>query len=131
MPTPISGVVIVSALIGAVQVSKHAGLPSRYGGVLAVILGVAAALASQTPSLSNPSMVFSVVLTGIVWGLMASGLYSGTSALQSIRMNQQAGATTTSATPASPSNIGALPTDLKPMPAPKTPSSAVFPPVEM
>lgn|GEM_PF-2379773 len=128
MPTEASGVVIVPAIIGAVQVGKHAGLPSRYAGVLAVLLGIAAALASQPQAFSNPSQVFSAILTGVVWGLMAAGLYSGTSALQLVRSGQQASTAanaSTSSLASSLSNAATLPTDLKPMPQADASSATV------
>jgi len=121
MLTGVPGVVMMPAIIGAVQVIKHSGLPSRFAGLLAVLLGIAAAFVNQMPPLTDPSALFSTTLTGIAWGLMAAGLYSGTSALQLAKQSPQSSAPmtipatpTTSATMLTTPRFSAVPTDLMP-----------------
>lgn len=65
---------IVPVIIGLTQVVKLAGLPSRYAPLFAVLLGVCISTAVSPVTGMN-------VLLGIVYGLTASGLYSGTKAV--------------------------------------------------
>lgn len=62
---------LVPVVVGLVQVFKGTGLNSKYAPILAIILGMSLA----TFLAEN---IVGVVLGGIVVGLMASGLYSGT-----------------------------------------------------
>lgn len=69
--------VIIGALPGLVEVAKRAGLPSRYAGLCAVVLGVALVavedLSRRGGDLGN---LATWIAGGIVAGLAASGLYS-------------------------------------------------------
>lgn len=65
---------LVPVVIGLAEVVKAIGLPTKYASTAAVILGVA--LAFLVVPIGT-----SVILAGLVVGLSASGLYSGTRAL--------------------------------------------------
>ena len=62
-------------LIGVVEVLKRLGLPSKYSPVVAVVMGVGLSFALNL----NPS-VSERTLEGVIAGLAAVGLYSGTRA---------------------------------------------------
>lgn len=70
----IAGVGAVPLVLALVQLMKQVGLPSMYAPILSVITGVALV------GLVNGAGVESV-MTGLVVGLSASGLWSGTKAL--------------------------------------------------
>lgn len=62
---------LVPVVIGLVAVLRTAGLPVRVAPLTAIVLGILGAVALQGFSAA-------VVIAGIVIGLSASGLYSGT-----------------------------------------------------
>ncbi len=62
---------IIPVITGVVEVIKRAGLPSRFAGLLAVILGVGFSI------FVNKGVEVESVLMGFVFGLGASGLYDG------------------------------------------------------
>jgi hypothetical protein len=71
----IYGVAIVPLIIGLVQVLKQTGLPDRFAPVASLGLGLAfAGVQIATGAALEP---FAALLTGIAYGLSASGLYSG------------------------------------------------------
>ncbi|NLW43792.1 MAG: hypothetical protein GXY92_01250 [Syntrophomonadaceae bacterium] len=59
---------------GLAEVAKRAGLPNRYVPLLAVILGLIAGIGLRNPQDS----ITVAILEGLVIGLSAVGLYSGT-----------------------------------------------------
>lgn len=65
---------LVPILIALIEVLKIAGLPSRYAPLFSLVLGVTGA-AAVTMSVSPTTIV-----SGLVVGLSASGLYAGTKA---------------------------------------------------
>ncbi len=67
---------LIPIVIGLIQVAKMAGLPSKYAPIGALILGVVGALI-----LGGPIGV--AILSGLIVGLSASGLYSGVGAVTS------------------------------------------------
>lgn len=67
--------VITAVVIGLVQVFKGLGLPAKWCPLAAIACGVLATL-----GLSLFEANFSVIMTGIIIGLTAVGLYSGTRA---------------------------------------------------
>lgn len=75
MDLEIYGVSAVLVIIGLVQLAKSVGFNSKYGGVLAVVLGVAASVGYTLFSETN---VFKAVVIGLALGLSAAGLYSTT-----------------------------------------------------
>jgi hypothetical protein len=83
MPS-LTNAVIIGALPGLVEVAKRAGLPSRYAGVCAILLG---ALLIAIDDLSRRGGQTGDIATwlagGIIAGLAASGLYSQARALGS------------------------------------------------
>lgn len=66
-------VAIVSIIGGVVEVIKRVGLPSRFCGLLAIILGVIISVGY------NKSFDFSPIILGVMYGLSASGAYEGVS----------------------------------------------------
>ncbi len=62
----------IAAVMGIVEAIKKAGLPSKYAPLVSLALGIAASF------LVPGDTVGSTVFTGVVIGLSASGLYSGT-----------------------------------------------------
>ncbi len=64
---------IVALIIGVVELAKQLGLPTKYGGIVAVILGVGTSIGYSVWA-ENP--LFQAVITGVALGLTASGLYS-------------------------------------------------------
>ena len=75
MDLVIYGVSVVVVLMGVVELLKQLGLPSKYGGITAVGLGIAISVGY---SLFADSLLFQAVITGLALGLTASGLYSTT-----------------------------------------------------
>lgn len=64
---------LIAAIVGVVQVIKSVGLPSRFASLLSLLLGIVAVVAFEGFSAM-------AVFEGVVAGLSASGLYSGTKA---------------------------------------------------
>lgn len=64
--------VSVAVVIGLVEVYKRVGGPSQFAPLVAVVLGIGAAFVF--PAATIPVTIF----TGIIIGLSACGLYSGT-----------------------------------------------------
>lgn len=62
---------VIPVLIGVLEVFKKLGIEVRYIPVISVVLGLVTGLALNGMSVES-------VLTGIMYGLSACGLYSGT-----------------------------------------------------
>ncbi|MBS3977749.1 MAG: hypothetical protein KGZ75_13695 [Syntrophomonadaceae bacterium] len=73
MDLELYGVSAVLLIIGIVQLAKSVGFNSKYGGILAVALGV---LASVSYTLFAQTDVIRAVVIGLALGLSADGLYS-------------------------------------------------------
>ena len=69
---------LVAMVVGLVQAAKYAGLASRFGGVLAVFLGLLLGVFTWYAGILP---LYDSVVSGIVTGLTAAGAYSGTKAL--------------------------------------------------
>jgi len=65
--------------IGVVEVLKGIGLPSRWAGLVAVLIGIASALAVRLAGIGEGSLPLAA-LTGAVSGLSAAGVWSGAKA---------------------------------------------------
>lgn len=65
--------VLIAVIIGLVAMATQLGLPKRFAPATALILGVVGGMVYIFPS--DPKMG---VLIGMVMGLSATGLYSGT-----------------------------------------------------
>ena len=65
--------VIVPVILGVVQVAKIAGLPSKWAPLLSVLCGVSVALLVDGVTVESGFL-------GVLAGLSASGLWSGTKA---------------------------------------------------
>ncbi len=63
---------VAPIVIGLVAIAKEAGLPSRWAGVAAALLGLLAGLAP----VGDMTLVVAA-LSGLVGGLTAAGVYSG------------------------------------------------------
>ena len=66
--------VLVAVVIGLVEVAKRIGVPEKFAPVFSVILGLGL---SFLGFVANPDLV-STIVGGIIIGLSAVGLYSGT-----------------------------------------------------
>lgn len=62
--------VLVPIVIALVQILRGVGLPTQFAPVAALVIGVTGAIALTTPSVV-------AAIQGILVGLSASGLYSG------------------------------------------------------
>ncbi len=67
----IAGVAIIPLIVGIVALIKKVGLPSTYAPIIAIILGIAIMSIESGFSIN-------VAIQGMVIGLSASGLWSGT-----------------------------------------------------
>ena len=76
MDITIQFVVLIPVVLGLVQVGKIAGLNTRWSPLLSVVLGIIGAFVIQW-SLSNAGIA---IIQGIIAGLSAAGLWSGTRA---------------------------------------------------
>jgi L-cystine uptake protein TcyP (sodium:dicarboxylate symporter family) len=65
-------VAIIPLILGVVELFKRIGLPAKYSPLVAVALGLIVGVVYLDASLKER------VLVGIMFGLSASGLYSGT-----------------------------------------------------
>lgn len=65
---------LVPVTIGLVEVVKVTGLPDRFAPISSILIGVALGI------LVLPTLI-DAILGGVIVGLSASGLYSGTRAL--------------------------------------------------
>ena len=73
MDIEIYGVSAVLLIIALVELAKNIGFNSKYGGVLAVALGL---LASLGYTFFQETEVFKSIVLGLALGLSAAGLYS-------------------------------------------------------
>lgn len=71
-------IVIVPIIVGLVQAIKMTAIPERYSPVISILVGVLIAFVTGQGDPWGHS-----VLAGLIYGLSASGLYSGTKALLS------------------------------------------------
>jgi len=70
----IDDAVAMGLIIALVEVAKVLGLPTRFAPVLSLALGIGAAFIWVLTGWQD------ALVTGLLWGLTASGLYSGTRA---------------------------------------------------
>lgn len=66
--------IIVAVIVGVTEIVKGVGLPSKYAPLIALGLGL-------TASFGTDGFTTVSAFTGLVYGLTASGLYSGAKAL--------------------------------------------------
>ena len=67
-------IAVVPAIVALVQVAKNMGLDSRYAPLISLVLGVGASF------LLSDGTYAILVVQGVVLGLTASGIYSGSKA---------------------------------------------------
>lgn len=65
-------VALIPLVTGLVQLSKQLGFPKKYGSLLSLVLGLIAGIVFV-----YPSDIKGGIITGLMIGLSASGLYSG------------------------------------------------------
>ncbi len=70
---PTSDPIIVPAALGVVHAAERAGMPTAFSPILAIVAAVGLALLEQ-PALATWN---TTVLSGIIAGLSAYGLYAG------------------------------------------------------
>jgi len=73
MDIEIFGVSAVLLIMALVNLAKSVGFNSKYGGILAVVLGI---LTSVGYSFFQDTLTFKAIITGLALGLSAAGLYS-------------------------------------------------------
>ena len=74
----LSHAVIIALIPGCVEIAKRSGLPSQFAPILAVIFGIALVGLSHTAAgepVRSIETAAQVVLTGLISGLAAIGLY--------------------------------------------------------
>lgn len=69
----INETLVVPVIISLIQLAKGLGLPSKFAAITAVIVGIIFGVFFMEPNCMRMG-----VFKGIVYGLSASGLYSGT-----------------------------------------------------
>lgn len=69
----ISETIIIPVIIAFIELLKGLGLPKKFGALTALVLGVVIGV-----FYANQSDIKARILMGAVYGLSASGLYSGT-----------------------------------------------------
>lgn len=67
--------------VAVVQVLKEAALPSRYAGLVALLIGICAGMFVRLSGIGTGPLALAA-LTGAVAGLSAAGVWSGTRALR-------------------------------------------------
>ena len=67
---------VAPIVIGLVAIAKEAGLPSRWAGVAAALLGIVLGLVAGLAPVGDATIVVAG-LSGLVGGLTAAGVYSG------------------------------------------------------
>lgn len=70
--------------LGLVQLLKEAGLPARWAGLAALLIGTACGLLVHAVGIGSSAAPLAA-LTGAVAGLTAAGVWSGTKALTTRR----------------------------------------------
>lgn len=74
MDTLLFGVPLVAIVVGLTEVVKRAGLNNRYTPVVALFFGVALSLVVNL----STGIALENIITGLVLGLTASGIWSST-----------------------------------------------------
>lgn len=64
--------IFIPVILGVVEIAKGFGLPSKYASLLSVVLGIGLMLLAV-----GDASIRTNILQGVVYGLSASGLYSG------------------------------------------------------
>jgi hypothetical protein len=68
---------IVAAIPALVELAKRAGMPVRFAGLAAIGIAVALyAVRDQATGSGTPAHAAAVLISGLIAGLAASGLYS-------------------------------------------------------
>ena len=86
MNTAIVTLATIPAILGLVNLAKQWGVQGRWSALLAVLLGVAVALAEYVTAaqvIITAQGVYSAVATGLILGLSAAGLYDATATAES------------------------------------------------
>lgn len=73
--------VVVPIILGIVQAIKMTAIPERYSAIISIVIGILIAFITANGTYWGYS-----IMGGLIYGLSASGLYSGTKAV----MDQQA-----------------------------------------
>jgi len=63
--------VLIAFTIGVTEVIKRLGLPSKFSPLVSLFVGISFAILALTDTMTNK------ILTGVMCGLSASGLFSG------------------------------------------------------
>lgn len=72
--------VLIGIVVGLTQAVKMIGMPSKFAALVAIAIGIV--IAYLAASIAPEIVAFGeIILTGLIYGLTAAGLYSGTKAL--------------------------------------------------
>jgi hypothetical protein len=75
----IGGFALSGIIVAVVQVLKGVGLPSKFAGLVSMLIGVGVGVAVYFEGTVEMTLLGAIFL-GLATGLMASGAYSGTQA---------------------------------------------------
>lgn len=67
---------IIAAIMGIIEAAKRSGMPSKWAPLLSIALGLGGSFA-----FGGDGELPTTILEGIILGLSAAGLYSGTKAV--------------------------------------------------
>lgn len=73
----LAGFPVVLIITQLVHIARTVGLPSRFAPMVALVLGIAIAVGARASGVPIAPDWFSTVMDGILYGLAASGIYSG------------------------------------------------------
>ncbi|HCJ57127.1 holin [Lutispora sp.] len=77
--------IIIPVIMAVIEILKGVGLPKRFGALAALILGIVIGIFF----LDQPQIKLKI-FQGIIYGLSASGLYSGAkNAIEEVRMRRK------------------------------------------
>lgn len=82
MEYTVGGLPIMALIVGLVQMLKQSGLSPRWAAPVSVLMGIVAYVSWAAVKGATPEQWWIAVVTGILVGLAASGLYSGTQAVR-------------------------------------------------
>jgi len=79
MPNELAGVLVISLIVGLIEVFKRLGMDSKVAPLAAIALGLLIMAGNQAANIAPTFRDwYNVILWGVAAGLMAVGLYSGT-----------------------------------------------------
>ncbi|HRA48579.1 MAG TPA: hypothetical protein PK819_10975 [Thermomicrobiales bacterium] len=74
----LSNAVIIALIPGCVEIAKRSGLPNRFAPLAAIAIGIllgGLSAVAESSVTSTPMVIATIILTGLINGLAAIGLY--------------------------------------------------------